>query len=652
MSEYIDRRRVTDPPRLPLEGNIDLTNRCNNDCLHCYLRIAPDAEEGREELSLDEIKRIVDEARAMGCRSWGISGGEPMLRPDFSEIFDYISRMSASCILNTNGTLITPEIARLMKRQGVNMLGIYGATAEVHDHITRNPGSFEAVMQGIAYLKEAGAGFTVQITPMKDNLHQLDDMIKLAESLTPRHRYGASWIYLSTSGDQKKNREIRAQRLDPRDAVRLNRPDFVSDLITREGGDTCGYLATKSDRILEPCITIRRDFHIDPYGGMSFCMYAADPALRYDLRRGSLREAWEVFIPSLIDKVRGGKEYQENCGSCELRSDCKWCPIWGYIEHQRYSARVEYLCAIAGETRRVKEQFRSSHLRCYQIGGITVLVESDLPITDNTFHPKLKTFEVDGPGEDVVVINHHFALPDTKRQDLGQEIYRRAPWAIYRKGDSWIYSGVSSSWSDEQRYKLAVFNHNHTRGRIYNKSEDDYRRGNLHSLTTFTSDQILLARVLADRQGCILHAAGVILDGSGVLFVGHSDAGKSTITAMLKDNDTAEIQCDDRMIVRRQPDGWRSYGTWSHGELPDVSSASAPLKALMFLEKDTENRIVRIEDRREIISRVLACLIKPLMTEEWWEKVLKVVGGIVRDVPCYRLHFDKSGKVVDLLHRI
>jgi MoaA/NifB/PqqE/SkfB family radical SAM enzyme len=59
-----------------------------------------------------------------------------MLRPDFAEIFDYITSHCASYSLNTNGTLITPEIAELMKRKGNKMVALYGATAEVYDHIT------------------------------------------------------------------------------------------------------------------------------------------------------------------------------------------------------------------------------------------------------------------------------------------------------------------------------------------------------------------------------------------------------------------------------------------------------------------------------------------------------------------------------------
>ena len=143
----------------------------------------------------------------MGCREWNISGGEPMLRGDFAEIFDYITARSATYSLNTNGTLITPAIARLMRRKGSKMVAIYGATAEVNDHITRTPGSFESVLQGIAYLKEAGAGFVIQIVPMKDNYHQFEEMKALAESLSRHWRIGASWLYLSAYHDTEKMRK-------------------------------------------------------------------------------------------------------------------------------------------------------------------------------------------------------------------------------------------------------------------------------------------------------------------------------------------------------------------------------------------------------------------------------------------------------------
>ena len=101
MSEYLTVKKMQLPPRLPLQGEIDLTWRCNNACRHCWVSLPADSPEKKRELSFDEIRRISDEARALGCRQWNISGGEPMLRPDFPEIFDFLTTNSVSYCLNT-----------------------------------------------------------------------------------------------------------------------------------------------------------------------------------------------------------------------------------------------------------------------------------------------------------------------------------------------------------------------------------------------------------------------------------------------------------------------------------------------------------------------------------------------------------------------
>ena len=102
--EYLEELKINNLPRLPLEGSLDFTYRCNNNCRHCWLRIPADSSERDQELSLEEIRSLVDEARKMGCRKWSISGGEPMLRPDFLELFDCITSHSNSYSINTNGT--------------------------------------------------------------------------------------------------------------------------------------------------------------------------------------------------------------------------------------------------------------------------------------------------------------------------------------------------------------------------------------------------------------------------------------------------------------------------------------------------------------------------------------------------------------------
>jgi len=357
-------------PRLPLEGGLDLTYRCNNDCRHCWVRIPPNSPEGRQELTFEEICQIVDQARALGTREWAISGGEPMLRADFAEVFDYLTRQSTGYTLNTNGTLITPGIARLLRRKGSKMVAIYGATAEVNDHITRTPGSFEAALRGMAYLREAGAGFIVQLIPMKSNYHQWQAMIELARSYSHHWRCGASWLFLSASGSPEKNAEILAQRLAPAEVIALDPPDasFEDRLVEAKPQPlNCCRSGDMDDRLFASCVAMRNEFHVDPYGRMSFCSFVKDPSMRYDLRSESFQRVWDEFIPSLANRIRGGEEWLRNCGSCKRRPDCRLCAVYGYLEAGRLSAAVPYLCDVAEEGRRFK------HIGSHATGAISRL---------------------------------------------------------------------------------------------------------------------------------------------------------------------------------------------------------------------------------------------------------------------------------------
>jgi len=377
---------------------------------------------------------------------------------------------------------------------------------------------------------------------------------------------------------------------------------------------------------------------------MSFCPFIKAPELLYDTRQGSLKEGWEEFIPSLADKIRGGKEYLDNCGSCETRKECGWCPVYGYLEKRKFSAKVEYLCAVGEEVKMGRVNWQKNHRRYYQVAGISILVEADLPITEETYGPKFKIFEVEKPGKDMISIRHHFDLPGMDKKHYGKEIYRKPPWAVYQKDKAWIYEAFTSHTEGDRVYQVAVFNHDFSRVRIYNHNETKFRKGDNNTLTLFSSDQVLLAQVLANRKACFFHSSGVALDGKGFLFIGHSDAGKSTMVKLLKDR--AEILCDERIIVRRWPDGFKIHGNWAHGEVPEVSSGSAPLQAIFFLEQAKKSQIIPIENKREKIRKLLACLIKPFDTADWWSKMLALTETIVHEVPCYSLHFNQSGDII------
>jgi hypothetical protein len=297
----------------------------------------------------------------------------------------------------------------------------------------------------------------------------------------------------------------------------------------------------------------------------------------------------------------------------------------------------------------------SNNRRYYRIADITIQVDSDLPILDTTFSSAINQFQIDEPGTDIVTIHHHFSLPDLSEVDLGKEVYHNPPWSIYKQTNKWSYLGISPYVDDKSLDLVAYFYRDYTNGIIHNVNDNNYSRGNSNSLTFFPSDQVLISQLLADRNGFFLHSAGAILNGKGFLFVGHSEAGKSTTTQLLMNADQrsynqsrfeVEILCDDRNIVRRLDEGWRVYGSWSHGDIPDVSPSSSPLNAICFIEKSTHNEIVLITDKKEIRHRLISHVIKAFVTTEWWNSTLTMIEMISNEVPCYIMNFDKSGAII------
>jgi MoaA/NifB/PqqE/SkfB family radical SAM enzyme len=643
---FFSNERIRDRhPRLPLEGSIDLTYRCNNNCRHCWV-LAPNTEvERRMELSTAEWIEIINQARAQGTREWMISGGEPMIRDDFGELLEYVLGKSSYCSLNTNGTLITPALAKKMKDAVLVLVSLYGATAEVHDHITRNPGSHDAALRGISYLREAGARFMTQLVPMKDNFHQWHAMKALAQDLCPVWRIGATYITLSASGDENRNEEIRAQRLTPAQVLAIDPPNIPYE---ERGASTAGCGSRSNERLYRHCISQQDTFHIDPYGKMSFCCLVKDTRLRYDLKRGDFAEGWDIFLPSLSKKKQDCLLFNRNCLACESLNDCQRCPALSYLEHRQAKVPSPYLCQFTKEKERYRRHWKTRHRKYFQIAGITIEVNSEREFQENTFSAALAAFAVDTPGGDVIRLEHFYSLPEWNNDMLGKRMYQRVPWQIYNKGDAWSYVGYSVYEKTKRFHQLAEFTGNYSHGRIYSDTVYFFQRGNLNSVAMFPTDQVWMAHALLPRKAFYLHSCGLIVDGNGLLFIGHSRAGKSTIAKLF--GDQAELLCDDRNIVRYWPEqGWRLYGTWSHGELSTVSPSSAPLKAIFFLEKSSENAIIQLHDRMEIKKRLIPCLPRPFVDVKWWEMIWPLISLVSDKIPAFVIRFDKSGSIVPLI---
>jgi len=169
---------------VPLQVSLEVTQRCNLSCKHCYMDVPVE-----QELSFTELKGILDQLAEAGTMYLLLTGGECLVRRDFFDIAFYAKERGFMVILLTNGTLITPSVARELKRLEPAAVGmsLHGATAGTHDGITRRRGSFVSTIRAIKLLKGLGVTVSLQTLLMDSNIHEAEAIKSLVQRLEVSH---------------------------------------------------------------------------------------------------------------------------------------------------------------------------------------------------------------------------------------------------------------------------------------------------------------------------------------------------------------------------------------------------------------------------------------------------------------------------------
>jgi radical SAM protein with 4Fe4S-binding SPASM domain len=139
-----------------LSIDLELTKRCNFNCIYCY---ADGGKPNPEELSLDEIKDVLDQAKGLGAKKVTITGGEPMTRPDFWEVVEYARGIGLSVNLYTNGSLVDEKAAkRLAELDVFPCVKLDSRDPMTQDRLAGKMGAFDKIMEGIGNLQGVGYG--------------------------------------------------------------------------------------------------------------------------------------------------------------------------------------------------------------------------------------------------------------------------------------------------------------------------------------------------------------------------------------------------------------------------------------------------------------------------------------------------------------
>jgi len=319
--------RIIQLKGVPFSVVFEITDRCNLKCLHCY------QENGeKEELSFHEIKGILDDLEKLGTMKVTLTGGEPLLREDFTEIFFYCSQKGFATKLFTNATLLNSEHKKafLKKPPFAVECSLYGASAKTHESITGVAGSFDKTLANIEWMVEKGIHVFVKSVVLCLNFHEMEGLDRLC------HGLGVPFfptLRVFPSCDPTRSPERWRVKTDDLKALRKMKSGFLKnhsdsdkpsgDLICNAGREAC---CINAEGKVYPCVALRWECG--------------------DVRKQSLPEIW--VHSSVLQKIRSfhDKDFK-GCFSCPWKKSCNFCPGMSFGEHGDMLLPSKELCRLS-----------------------------------------------------------------------------------------------------------------------------------------------------------------------------------------------------------------------------------------------------------------------------------------------------------------
>lgn len=342
-AEFISGSSVSLDNRRPERGLFELTYRCNLDCIHCYCK---GSEKLEEELTTDEVRDILHKIHKEGCLDITFTGGEPLIREDFLEIYSYAKTKGFIITIFTNGQAFTEEIIDyLVKSPPFSIeITLNGITRDTYEAVTQIEGSYLKVMKNIKILKDRKLPLILKTNCLKQNKYEVAKIKRWTEeflgkpSENEHHFKYDPMIYPRLNGDKTPC----DYRLSFEEMLELRKLDADIWQEFQEGLHN-DFPELERDRIfLYRCNAWMSRFFINPYGRLKFCQFSEK--FSTDLRKNSFYDGFYNIFPQLLNQ-----KFKANskCKDCSLRPTCYHCPARAYLETGDEEAPVEYYCQLA-----------------------------------------------------------------------------------------------------------------------------------------------------------------------------------------------------------------------------------------------------------------------------------------------------------------
>lgn len=300
-------------PELQLyAAQIELTFRCNEKCQHCYCTL----NDSRPELSLSEIKAILDELADMNVFEVTFTGGDLFVREDAFEILEYAYSKRFLINIFTNGIALTD--ADFFKLYSIHPrsihFSIYSNDAKRHDEFTRVPGSFNKTVSAIKKCQALGIPVNIKTCVLDYNADEIEDILSLAQKLN-------TTIQLSMAVNARNDGDTAPLRF------RLNTPEDYADVMIKVNRNIeihCSgdyHLVRRNNNRI--CGAGYSAININPYGDVFPCNALLVKC--GNIREQSLREIWEKSEE--LRRIRGfSMDDVEGCQNCKYINTCNFCP--------------------------------------------------------------------------------------------------------------------------------------------------------------------------------------------------------------------------------------------------------------------------------------------------------------------------------------
>lgn len=275
-----------------------------------------------------------------------------------------------------------------------------------------------------------------------------------------------------------------------------------------------------------------------------------------------------------------------------------------------------------------------------RIGEISISIEADARTADWEIPPAYQPFVQPGTGD--IRLHLHRGIPESL---TGEKVFESPPvWSLYRKDDNSIIK-ICDALSGIER--ILVFPSQFEKAGLYFPEQSGRFDDPFYGPTM----ELLIVNYLAQGRGTIVHACGIERKGRGILFVGDSGAGKSTMANMWAREGGVHVLSDDRIIVRKKGRRFRMYGTPWHGDASFVSPRGVTVERVFFLGHGRENSIKEIKGI-DPVSRLITCSFLPHWDPQGMAFSMDFFTDLAAHVPCSEFTFKPDKSAIELVKEI